>query len=224
MRQLLLPSLPEEGSFLADPDGSHHLLHVLRLERGALLTVSDGRGLEGEARLTSVERNLARLELVQLRRLPPPLPRLVLLGVPKPALLEEALTLGTEAGATTFRLLRCRYSQVLPLRQDRLEKILRTAATQCRRSWLPTIEGPLDLSAAVADLPPTRFLAEAGAPALASCAEAATLAIGPEGGFHPEEISFFQEAGFVPAGLGPHILRNPTAVAVGLGRLFTTAG
>ncbi|HNC96145.1 MAG TPA: 16S rRNA (uracil(1498)-N(3))-methyltransferase, partial [Myxococcota bacterium] len=84
--------------------------------------------------------------------------------------------------------------------------------------------GPVDLSAAVADLPPARFLAEAGAPALASCAEAATLAIGPEGGFHPEEISFFQEAGFVPAGLGPHILRNPTAVAVGLGRLFTTAG
>lgn len=224
MRQILLATLPQEGSFLADSDGSHHLLNVLRLERGALLTVTDGRGLAGEARVVGVERGLARLELLQLHQLPPPLPRILLLGTPKPALLEEALTLGTEAGATHFRLLRCRYSQNIPLRQDRLEKILRTAASQCRRSWLPTIGGPVDISAAVADLPPARFLAAAGEAPLAGCAEPAALAIGPEGGFHEEEISFFVGAGFVPAGLGPYILRNPTAVAVGLGRLFTTTG
>ena len=224
MRQILLPTIPREGSFLAEPDGSHHLLNVLRLERGALLTVSDGRGLAGEARLVGVERGLARLELLHLHQLPPPLSRIVLLGVAKPALLEEALTLGTEAGATTFRLLRSRYRQNIPLRQDRLEKILRTAATQCRCSWLPTIEGPVDISAAVADLPAARFLAAMGAAPLAGCAESAAVAIGPEGGFHEEESSFLVSAGFVPAGLGPHILRNPTAVAVALGRLFTAAG
>ncbi len=224
MRQLLLPNLPQEGSFLADPEGSHHLLNVLRLERGAQLGVSDGRGSEGEVRLVAVERGLARLELLSRHQLPPPLPRIILLGMPKPALLEEALTLGTEAGATCFRLLRCRYSQGIVLRQDRLEKILRTAATQCRRSWLPTIEGPLEIAAALADLPAHRFLAEAGADPLPGCAEAAALAIGPEGGFHPDEISLLVESGFVPVGLGPYILRNPTAVAVALGRLFTSAG
>jgi len=38
--------------------------------------------------------------------------------------------------------------------------------------------------------------------------------VGPEGGFAPEEIALAQEHGFVPASLGPWILRAETAAVV----------
>jgi 16S rRNA (uracil1498-N3)-methyltransferase len=39
----------------------------------------------------------------------------------------------------------------------------------------------------------------------------ATLLVGPEGGFDPEEIEFASAAGFVPVSLGHAILRAETA-------------
>jgi 16S rRNA (uracil1498-N3)-methyltransferase len=37
------------------------------------------------------------------------------------------------------------------------------------------------------------------------------LAIGPEGGFAPEEEEILKKAGFLPAALSPQILRGETA-------------
>jgi 16S rRNA (uracil1498-N3)-methyltransferase len=49
--------------------------------------------------------------------------------------------------------------------------------------------------------------------------EAAVVAIGPEGGFSPSEISLFAEKSPVFLSLGPRILRLETAVVVALARL-----
>jgi 16S rRNA (uracil1498-N3)-methyltransferase len=49
--------------------------------------------------------------------------------------------------------------------------------------------------------------------------QAAVLAIGPEGGFAPAEISSFAEESAVFLSLGPRILRLETAVVVALARL-----
>jgi len=57
-------------------------------------------------------------------------------------------------------------------------------------------------------------------PPLPSCPEAAALAIGPEGGWSKAEINAFEVAQFQPAALGANILRAPTAVSIGLGRLY----
>lgn len=220
MRHLVVPELPSQGRFTADADASHHLLRVLRLERMGEVRVSNGQGREGVARLVEVRGGLAELEVLHTAEEAPPLERVVLLGIPKGPLLEEALTLGTEAGATAFRLVAARYSQPHPLRLDRLEKVLRVAASQCRRSHLPLLQGPCSLKEALVALPEERWLGAQGATAAAGVGGPAALAIGPEGGWSLDETILLLENGFREVGLGPFVLRNPTAVAVGLGRLF----
>ena len=220
MRHLVVPELPVSGRFSADEDGSHHLLRVLRLERLATVQVSDGNGREGVARLVEVRGGTAILEVETVTEVAPPLERVVLLGMPKGPLLEEALTLGTEAGATEFRLISARFSQPWPAKMERLERVMRFAATQCRRSHLPRLRGPLSLTESLSELPATRWLGTQGAVTLAGPSAPAALAIGPEGGWSQEETAILKDHGFVEVGLGPFVLRNPTAVAVGLGRLF----
>lgn len=64
-----------------------------------------------------------------------------------------------------------------------------------------------------------RWLASPGGQGEATPTEAASVAIGPEGGWSPREMERLLGAGFRPLGLGPWILRTPTAVAVALGAL-----
>jgi len=229
LRRLLVAHLPEAGErCVAAAAESHHLLHVLRARTGERLRLADGQGAaigvlegvdaEGRAELLVVERLLA----------PPPPGRTVLLGIPKPALLEEAVTLGAEGGATRFVLVRARYSPPGEPRPDRLERVLRAAVTQCGRPDLPRVDGPTSLAAALQD--PTlssggRWLAAPGASTslagpVSDADPTATVAIGPEGGWSPEEVATLLDAGFAPLGLGPFVLRTPSAVGAALARLW----
>jgi RsmE family RNA methyltransferase len=47
------------------------------------------------------------------------------------------------------------------------------------------------------------------------------LAVGPEGGFTPEEDGLFADRGWCRLHLGPHILRAETAAVVGAAFLMT---
>jgi 16S rRNA (uracil1498-N3)-methyltransferase len=51
-----------------------------------------------------------------------------------------------------------------------------------------------------------------------------TLAAGPEAGFSAEEEAAFVRAGFVPAKLGPRVLRTETAALAALAALNALAG
>jgi 16S rRNA (uracil1498-N3)-methyltransferase len=55
-------------------------------------------------------------------------------------------------------------------------------------------------------------------PAAASALEVVDvqIAIGPEGGFAPDELEAFRVAEFSPVGLGPRILRTETAAIAAL--------
>ncbi len=229
MRRLLVPHLPAVGGRIrVEPAESHHLLNVLRAPRSAHFRLVDGAGEEGVGVLTGVDSDGCAVLIVVSRETRAAVaPRIVLLGVPKPALLEEAVTLGTEAGATRFVLVRADFSPPGTLRLDRLERVLHAAVTQCGRADLPVLEVSGGLSAALdADWLPghARWLASPGAPSLAApegpAERGAVMAIGPEGGWSPAEAGQLTAAGFVAFGLGPFILRTPTAVAAALARLW----
>lgn len=51
-----------------------------------------------------------------------------------------------------------------------------------------------------------------------------TLAVGPEGGFAPDELRLLHEANYLPVRLGPRILRTETAALVALSILQSLAG
>lgn len=225
MNRIVVPHLPDPGGRVqVDAPGSHHLLRVQRVARGAEVAATDAAGRRARCVLLDGSDGVALLEVVDLRPVPRLPARLVLLGIPRGPALEEALTLGTEAGATGFRLVAAQRSPPGQVRLDRLDRVLRAAVTQCGRADTPLVQVAPTLSAALDGLPPLRLLAAPGASAPpAPTPDAGVVAVGPEGGWTPEEAGVLEGAGFLPVDLGPFVLRTPTAVAAALARLWPGA-
>lgn len=105
-------------------------------------------------------------------------------------------------------------------RVERWRKIAREAAQQARRTAPPEISSPAPLKKAIALATGCRIvLSEAEAKdsnplksILAECRPPIALAFGPEGGWAPDEVELFTQAGWRSASLGQTILRAETAV------------
>ena len=98
-----------------------------------------------------------------------------------------------------------------------MEKFARAvieASKQCGRNRLMTIDPPHDWLTFVArtDLPASRVVLHTG-PELpkVSASGGCAVAVGPEGGFTPEEVALATENGWRAASLGPRVLRVETA-------------
>lgn len=220
MRRFAVPQL-QEGLLRLDPAASHHLLRVLRTPRGAPVGLRDEGGRVAEGRLVEVDGGVAVILAGPASAPPPPPRRELLLGLPKAALAEEAVQLGTEAGLQRIVGLRAERSPRPEPRADRLLRIAESAARQCGRPDLPELRLVDALPTALALFGEgARFVATPGAGGVSPVAGPAILAVGPEGGWSEGEQAQLEAAGFEPLGLGPWILRAPTAVAVGLGRLL----
>jgi 16S rRNA (uracil1498-N3)-methyltransferase len=114
------------------------------------------------------------------------------------------------------------------------------ACEQCGRNCLPALEAPLPLlhflgAAGAGDSRVLRLVLEperADEPRRAAGAalEAGTpvtgalIAIGPEGGFAPEELEAFNISSFSRLGLGPRVLRTETAAIVAIAILQARFG
>lgn len=211
-----------DGFVDLDPEESHHLLRVLRLRPGQPLSIFDGRGREWDAILESVERGTARARLgAELRdRVEPELTVTLLQGLCRPERVEWVLQKGTEVGVSVFRLVAAERSEgpePSPGRLDRWSRIVVEACKQSGRRRVPVLEAPVPLSfepvetasAFVADpapgATPLGLLVRGAAP------REARIAVGPEGGFTPEEIHRLTDAGWRRASLGPRVLRTETA-------------
>ncbi|MGH8979668.1 MAG: RsmE family RNA methyltransferase, partial [Acidimicrobiales bacterium] len=95
----------------------------------------------------------------------------------------------------------------------RLRRVALEAAAQCRRVWLPELYGVLGLDELDAlDLGGLAF-AEPGGGHLGE--DVTAVAVGPEGGWAPEELA--AGGGRRTVVLGPHVLRAETAaIAAGV--------
>jgi 16S rRNA (uracil1498-N3)-methyltransferase len=109
-------------------------------------------------------------------------------------------------------------------RVERWRRIAREASEQARRVAPPVISEPMKLPTALETAAELRVvLAESekeaqlnqvlrGGPELKSLA----MAIGPEGGWTPEELQLFETGGWIAASLGDTILRAETAAIAAL--------
>jgi 16S rRNA (uracil1498-N3)-methyltransferase len=109
-----------------------------------------------------------------------------------------------------------------PTRVARWRKISHEAAQQSRRITTPEIAEPAGLKKIVSSTEGARIVlseAEHSASlkaALAGCQPPLALAFGAEGGWTPEEIKVFADAGWKSASLGHTILRAETAAIAAL--------
>jgi 16S rRNA (uracil1498-N3)-methyltransferase len=208
-------------------DQAAHLARVLRAEPGQIFDVV-ANGFLHRAEITSVSDSEVVFILHEELEADAALPVHLLLAVFKFDHLEWGIEKATELGAERITPVLARrtekhLSQAAAKRVERWRRIVREAAQQSRRSDVPTVDDPQTLKAALQSVSAeTRLLlaeTEQGntiATALQQASQSVALAVGPEGGWTPEEMQLFTEHGWKHVTLGPRILRAETAAIAGL--------
>jgi len=195
-------------------DDQHHLERVLRLRNGESVTCSNGNGewslcewRDSSLIVTSDVQVETRHEPVLTVAIAP------VKGDRTDLVIEKLVEIGIDAivvlQPVERSVVRWNASKV-PQVMQRYERIVRAAAMQSRRVFLPGLTGPVALRDVVGTQ--VAFAEPGGA---ADPSSFTTLVIGPEGGFSPEEIASAPAL----ADLGPAILRAETAAMVGAARM-----
>ncbi len=226
------------GQLTLGGDEAHHLARVKRLEVGDVAMVCDGRGSVATVSLAEITKSRdgwsVTLRATEVRREPPPSPRVVVLASsPKGDHLSEMIDGLSQVGCAAWRPLITTRTVVDP-REGKLERLARTAIEslkQCGRAYLMELGERIELGEVVRSgaenrLPPTLVVAdERGRPASELPAmESCCVIVGPEGGLSPEERGALEKAGAVALRLGPHTLRTETAAVVACAAIMARSG
>ncbi len=207
-------------------DQADHLARVLRAEPGEIFDVV-ANGFVHRAEITAVRPGATpevKFTLHEELESDTSLPLHLLLAIFKFDHYEWGIEKATELGVARITPILARrtekhLAQAAPKRAERWRRIALESSKQSRRSSVPEIANPTPLKAALAaEASTTRILLseiEQAAPlrqALeAHPTDSVALAIGPEGGWTPEELQLFHEHAWRSVTLGPRILRAETA-------------
>ena len=183
----------------------HHLERVLRLRPGDTVVLCDGRGSWRAASFgpslgwSADEQHQPRTE-----------PELTIsVALPKGDRADWLVQKVTEIGIDRILVIEADHSVVrwerskVSRQLERLARIVRAAAAQSRRAWLPEVAGPMTVDAAAQQ--PGSVLAVPGGGPISSAHR--NVMIGPEGGWSATETG----RGLPTIGLGPQVLRVETA-------------
>lgn len=204
-------------------DGSefHHLVHVTRTKEGESIELVDGKGCLAQATVIKKDKSIAILKINHYQKVsPPPFSLILLQALPRLNRLEMIVEKGTELGMTELWLFPGKFSETTQLKETqikRLEKITIAALKQCGRLYLPKITSIPSLQQwdstsfplFFGDLSENQSLLRAWMKV--SPQKGAILCIGPESGFHAEELAKFRSLGGKGVKLHSNTLRTDTA-------------
>ncbi|MGA7256501.1 MAG: 16S rRNA (uracil(1498)-N(3))-methyltransferase [Terracidiphilus sp.] len=213
---------------------AEHIARVLRARPGIEADVVAG-GHVFHAEVVAVSPGEVRFNLLAEVEADPALPITLVMSIFKFDHLEWGIEKATELGVAGIvpviaRRTEKHLADAAEKRVERWRRIAREAAQQCRRSDLPLIHDPVQLSAhlrtnsratrivlAEQERSTTlRALIEEAVEASRNEMPSLELAFGPEGGWAPEEEALFDANGWRAASLGPRILRAETAAIAAL--------
>jgi len=223
------------GSLVQLPsDTASHLAKVLRARAGDELILFNGDGREFDGAIENVRGSRVSASVGDSRPVDRESPVKITLVqcVPRGDRMDFIVQKATELGVTRIVPVLSQRS-VVRLDKSQAESkavhwraVAVSACEQCGRNRLPAIEAAQPLLHYLGESTPgegPRLVFEPESALHADTAaqnyrgtsntavKSAEIAIGPEGGFPPEELEAFRVAGFAQAGLGPRILRTETA-------------
>jgi 16S rRNA (uracil1498-N3)-methyltransferase len=204
-------------------DQAVHLARVLRAEPGQVYDIV-ANGFLHRAEITRVSADEVVFTLHEELEANAALPLHLLLAIFKFDHFEWAVEKATELGVGSITPVLARrtekhLAQAAAKRVERWRRIALEAAKQSRRTDIPAIGDPIPLKVALEqESAATRILlseteqevtlsSALGASAIGELA----LAIGPEGGWAPDEMALFTTHAWRHVTLGPRILRAETA-------------
>lgn len=203
---------------------AHHAAVVRRVRVGEDVTVGDGEGVWLTGVVASAAPKRVEVSVTARTTAAPPTPRLVLAqALAKGDRDELAVQAATELGVDEIvpwqgaRSVSRWSGDKATKGVARWQSIVREAAKQAHRPWVPRVTEPVTVAGLCARAAGSRVLVlepTASTPltatALADASEI-VLVVGPEGGIAPEELDALADAGASPVRLGDTVLRTSTA-------------
>jgi 16S rRNA (uracil1498-N3)-methyltransferase len=210
----------------------HYLSRVLRLRSGDQFIAIDAGGqwwLSSLAQQSSGEFSAIAQECLKVQN-ELPIAITLIAALPKGNGFDEVVRSCTELGVSIIQPISSDRTLLTPSPQkcDRWRRIIQEAAEQSERQTIPILRDPIPLKAAIVNTQDIHHryicVARGENPHLLQClptselgtGETISIAIGPEGGWTPEEVERAIAAGYQPVSLGKRILRAVTAPIVAL--------
>lgn len=214
---------------------SAHCVQVLRAERGEEILVTDGDGLLFHCKVTNPHRKHCEVEILSEER-PDPLHEgyvhVAIAPTKNMDRLEWMIEKCTEMGIDEITPLLCDHSERKVVNEERLQKILVSAAKQSLKTTFPRLNPLTRFDSFVANTEQEdRFIAHCMSDeekeslqanyeasdsklALQDCVRrgvSTVVLIGPEGDFSPKEVALALGQGYKAVSLGKARLRTETA-------------
>ena len=217
---------------------AHHAAAVRRVRVDEAVTLGDGRGTWLTGLVTAASPKQVEVRVTDRVEVPAPSPRFVLVqALAKGDRDELAVQAATELGVDA--IVPWQASRSVSRWDAKAEKglarwrtIVREAAKQAHRAWIPEVEGvartaDLVRLAATSDvlvLEPSASARLTAVATEASDGRDVVLVVGPEGGIAPDELSALEDAGARLVRLGETVLRTSTAGAAAISVLSAAHG
>lgn len=220
-RVIVAPDQITADRVLLTPEQSHYLYRVLRLGAGDRFLLGDGQGGQWSA-ILGPEAGTATLTPLPHQAPAVPTQALTLAAALPKQGFDEVVRQATELGVR----------EIVPILSDRTllrpspnklqrwQRIATEAAEQSEHTTVPLVHAPVVWGTWLAQSTRDRrwiCVARQDCPHVLHQGQqdwpwqTLTLAIGPEGGWTPAEVTAAIAAGYQPVSLGPHILRAVTA-------------
>jgi 16S rRNA (uracil1498-N3)-methyltransferase len=207
-----------------DEDTSRHVVQVLRMKKGAVLNLTDGKGFLITASVTDDHKKHC-IVTVDHARFSDPVARKISVAISllkNNSRFEWFLEKVTEIGVNEIIPLICQRTEKQKFRADRMKGILVSAMLQSQQVWLPVLHDPIDYALLFRQ----EEIMQKAQKFIAHCIESEkrnlsdlvneslpsqVILIGPEGDFTQEEAEQAIASHFVPVALGNTRLRAETA-------------
>ena len=206
-----------------------------------MVRVFDGHGAEWDARVATVSRGDATVELIAraTAAAEPPVHVTLAIGILKGDQMDTVMRDATSLGVSAIVPLATAHVTVperawqRPEALERWQRVVLASAKQCGRAVLPAVSSPAAFAAlfpqgghlaGVIGVEPVRGAVVPPHPNAAEPPARATLLIGPEGGWSAAEVEQAIAAGVEPLTFGPRTLRAELAPTVALSLLWARWG
>jgi len=199
-------------------------LRVLRYREGQEIVLFDGVETERLYRMTRIEKDGVKLELVtEFERTLPDKHMYLFFSLLKKDKNEWVLQKCTELGVRNFVPVIAERSEKTGFNIDRAHKIVIEAAEQCGRSDIPDVREPIGIEELIRDYKDkvtVLICDEREESSTKDAHDPVGVLIGPEGGWTESELAQFQAAGFGSLHLGKLTLRAETAAVAAITKLI----
>lgn len=220
------PEAIETNEASLDGPEAHHILHVMRLKKGASIELFDGTGNLYDAEISAISRDKLSLVIHAVTHVPPLKPELhlapaLLKGKKLDFVLQKAVELGV-AALHPFTSQYCeRQSGKTSATEERWQRIILEACKQCGQAIIPQLSSTVSWSELLQkgsgfdrillfyEKETARKISDI--PFIPALDEKILLITGPEGGFSDKEISYALERCCTTISLGSLTLRAETA-------------